>query len=297
MVTPGTPPIPHVGGPISGPCSPNVIIGGLPAARVTDMAVCVGPQDTIVKGSPTVHINGLLAARIGDNTAHGGVIVMGFPTVIIGDVGRGSINGMAVAMTATGTITVGNAITISGPLSFQEQVLDRLALIATTKAGQQTMQAIDSSKHSMNIIPFAGDNSFCGPNPTWADLQGQTAKGQAVYDGNGHAIIGPNGKTQLMGTGKGANTTLQLNPNLTLDNPLDAKNPMPNDAVLFHEMTHGAHQMNGQADTSPQTGGWDTHEEQNTISTGSPSEADYLKERGYPYQRTDHDSTFAPNGL
>lgn len=85
MVTPGTPPIPHVGGPISGPCSPNVIIGELPAARVTDMAVCVGPQDIIVKGSPTVHINGLLAARIGDMTAHGGVIVAGFPTVMIGD--------------------------------------------------------------------------------------------------------------------------------------------------------------------------------------------------------------------
>jgi uncharacterized Zn-binding protein involved in type VI secretion len=84
MVTPGTPPIPHVGGPISGPCSPNVVIGGLPAARVTDQAVCVGPMDVIVKGSSTVFINGLMAARIGDNTAHGGVIVVGCPTVIIG---------------------------------------------------------------------------------------------------------------------------------------------------------------------------------------------------------------------
>lgn len=101
MVTPGTPPIPHVGGPISGPCSPNVIIGGLPAARVTDMAVCVGPQDVIVKGSPTVHINGLLAARIGDNTAHGGVIVMGFPTVMIGEAGMGGAGspfGMSMSM-------------------------------------------------------------------------------------------------------------------------------------------------------------------------------------------------------
>jgi len=84
-------PVPHVGGPVNGPCSPNVIIGGLPAARVSDMAVCVGPPDVIAKGSPTVFINGLPAARIGDSTAHGGVIVVGFPTVIIGEVGQGSV--------------------------------------------------------------------------------------------------------------------------------------------------------------------------------------------------------------
>lgn len=84
MVTPGLPPIPHVGGPISGPGAPTVLIGGLPAARVSDMAVCVGPPDTIVKGSATVLIAGLPAARIGDSTAHGGTVVLGFPTVLIG---------------------------------------------------------------------------------------------------------------------------------------------------------------------------------------------------------------------
>jgi uncharacterized Zn-binding protein involved in type VI secretion len=87
-----TGPMPHVGGPVAGPCSPNVFIGGLPAARVNDMAVCVGPTDVIVKGSPTVFINGLPAARIGDSTAHGGVIVSGWPSVIIGDLGMGGIS-------------------------------------------------------------------------------------------------------------------------------------------------------------------------------------------------------------
>jgi len=54
-VTPGIPPIPHVGGPIiTG--SPTVIIGGMPAARVTDMAVCTGPPDVILSGCPTVLI-------------------------------------------------------------------------------------------------------------------------------------------------------------------------------------------------------------------------------------------------
>ena len=81
--------VPHVGGPILPPCMPTVLIGMLPAARVTDMATCVGPPDIIVKGSPTVLIGNLMAARIGDNTAHGGVIILGCFTVLIGDVGMG----------------------------------------------------------------------------------------------------------------------------------------------------------------------------------------------------------------
>jgi uncharacterized Zn-binding protein involved in type VI secretion len=84
MQTPGVPPIPHVGGPVTGPAAPTVLIGSLPAARVTDMLVCVGPPDTIVKGSATVLIANLPAARIGDTCAHGGSIVMGWPTVEIG---------------------------------------------------------------------------------------------------------------------------------------------------------------------------------------------------------------------
>lgn len=57
MVTPGVPPIPHVGGPITGPGSPTVLIGGMPAARVGDMATCVGPPDSILPpGCPTVLI-------------------------------------------------------------------------------------------------------------------------------------------------------------------------------------------------------------------------------------------------
>lgn len=84
MQTPSIPPIPHVGGPIIGPCVPTVLIGGLPAAKVGDSLVCVGPPDTIVKGSATVLISGMPAARMGDMTAHGGTIVAGLPTVLIG---------------------------------------------------------------------------------------------------------------------------------------------------------------------------------------------------------------------
>lgn len=77
-------PVPHVGGPITGPSVATVLIGGQPAAVVGDMCVCVGPPDTIVKGSGTVFIGGKPAARMGDNTAHSGVIVQGYPTVMIG---------------------------------------------------------------------------------------------------------------------------------------------------------------------------------------------------------------------
>ena len=84
MVTPATPPIPHVGGPVMPPGCMTVLIGGMPAARLGDMCVCTGPPDSIVKGSATVLIGGMPAARMGDSTAHGGSIVLGCPTVMIG---------------------------------------------------------------------------------------------------------------------------------------------------------------------------------------------------------------------
>jgi uncharacterized Zn-binding protein involved in type VI secretion len=82
MVTP--PGVPHVGGPILPPGCPTVMIDFMLAARMGDQCLCVGPPDVIVKGSATVLIGNMPAARIGDQTAHGGVIVMGSPTVMIG---------------------------------------------------------------------------------------------------------------------------------------------------------------------------------------------------------------------
>ncbi|MEC4750122.1 PAAR domain-containing protein [Methylomicrobium sp. Wu6] len=77
-------PVPHVGGPILPPGEPTVLIGNLPAARVGDMATCVGPPDSIVLGSFTVLIGKKPAARLGDSTAHGGVIILGCFNVLIG---------------------------------------------------------------------------------------------------------------------------------------------------------------------------------------------------------------------
>lgn len=82
MINPGG--VPHVGGPILPAGEPTVLIGGMPAARMGDMAICTGPPDTITMGSSSVLIGGKPAARMGDSTSHGGVIIIGCPTVIIG---------------------------------------------------------------------------------------------------------------------------------------------------------------------------------------------------------------------
>jgi len=85
MQTPAFPsPVPHVGGPVLGPGVPNVLIGSLPAAVMGDSCTCVGPPDSIIVGSATVMIGGKPAARIGDSTAHGGSVVLGCFTVLIG---------------------------------------------------------------------------------------------------------------------------------------------------------------------------------------------------------------------
>jgi uncharacterized Zn-binding protein involved in type VI secretion len=56
----------------------------LPQARIGDMHVCVGPPGTLALGSFTVLVGGQPASRMGDVTAHGGAVVGGCPTVLIG---------------------------------------------------------------------------------------------------------------------------------------------------------------------------------------------------------------------
>ena len=82
--------VPHVGGPVLPAGCPTVLIGGQPAARQGDMATCVGPPDAVAMGSPTVLIGNMASARMGDPTVHGGSIVMGLPTVLIGIPGQGA---------------------------------------------------------------------------------------------------------------------------------------------------------------------------------------------------------------
>lgn len=89
--------VPHVGGPII-KGQPNVLTGSLPQSRVSDMATCVGPPDVIAQGAFTVLVGGMPAARMGDTTVHGGKIVMGLFTVLIGDAGGGGSGGGSIGV-------------------------------------------------------------------------------------------------------------------------------------------------------------------------------------------------------
>lgn len=97
MVTPGLPPVPHVGGPVLPPGGLTVLIGGPPAARMSDMAFCVGPPDVIAMGSVNVHVGNMMQSRQTDATAHGGLITVGLPTVLVG--------GPAIVMAGTADVT------------------------------------------------------------------------------------------------------------------------------------------------------------------------------------------------
>lgn len=147
--------VPHVGGPvIMG--SPNVLIGNLPAARVGDPVTCVGPPDTILQGSPTVLINGRPAARMGDATAHGGVIVGGLPTVLIG-----------MGSAAPAVVLAADPTTPSAPLT-REQVFRRLQ-DHTTNAAREVDEAGDKAftprqlaaiKNNPNLRPAMRGNQI-----------------------------------------------------------------------------------------------------------------------------------------
>ena len=137
MVTPGTPPVPHVGGPITTGFA-QVIIGGMPAARTTDVAICVGPPDSITMGSPTVLTGSMMNARIGDPTVHGGVVVMGMPTVDIGEAANcfpGSVaplTNMSLTILPDGSAvgTFGPNITVTGTPEFVARTLGNLTALS-----------------------------------------------------------------------------------------------------------------------------------------------------------------------
>ncbi len=113
--------VPHVGGPIIGPGVPTVLIGGLPAAVMGDMCTCVGPPDTIILGSTGVMIGGKPAARMGDSCAHGGVITIGLPTVLIGEtMGGGGASVSAQLSQNMNILTKSAKANISQAIRFKE---------------------------------------------------------------------------------------------------------------------------------------------------------------------------------
>jgi uncharacterized Zn-binding protein involved in type VI secretion len=142
QVTPGTPPVPHVGGPIQGPCQLTVLVGNLADARIGDISICVGPPDPIAQGSSTVLVGGLPSSRLADSTSHGGIITVGWPTVLIG--------GAAVT------------INISGDAAFAAQVQAALAQILPTRTGVEWLRQMGLNGRAITIQPTNVANGFCG---------------------------------------------------------------------------------------------------------------------------------------
>lgn len=150
--------VPHVGGPILPPCCPTVQVAALPAARITDLATCVGPPDIITMGSASVLIGALEAARVGDITAHGGVIVVGCPTVMIG-----------------GPTMVGSPIRAAQFFPGRQANKDTCALMSTQGIVQQAT-GINYSESQMQIIGVAsGAYTIC--NGTTNESAVMTAAG------------------------------------------------------------------------------------------------------------------------
>lgn len=140
--------VPHVGGPITTPCAPIVMTGGPFQARLSDLATCTGPPDVIAMGAATVLVQGLPAARQTDMTAHGGLITVGLPTVLIG--------GPAFALPPN--------ITVVGPPLFQQKVFRDLFLLSTTPSGQALINQLGASGQPVRIVQHTGTNGFCTPN-------------------------------------------------------------------------------------------------------------------------------------
>ncbi|MGB4843302.1 MAG: PAAR domain-containing protein [Ferruginibacter sp.] len=111
--------VPHVGGPVTGPGCPTVLIGGMPAAVQGDMCTCTGPPDTIMMGSAGVLIGGKPAARMGDMTSHGGSIILGCFTVLIGEAGGGGGGGGGAAPVNTSKLGAKSAAAVSNKQSLE----------------------------------------------------------------------------------------------------------------------------------------------------------------------------------
>ena len=188
-VEPG--PVPHVGGPIV-QGSPNVLIGGQPAARLGDMAVCIGPPDKPVSGSATVFINNKPAARMGDSCGHGGAIVTGCPTVLIGDASGGG--GSPVVATTS------NSHLPAAPESLPE-VMERMQRATEKvqecrKAKQMLPKSPFSTADKLNVVQqglkekfivrvietkYAGDSGFIGKQTNGVSSYWTTTYTQLEY--------------------------------------------------------------------------------------------------------------------
>jgi uncharacterized Zn-binding protein involved in type VI secretion len=180
-----TGPLPHAGGPILPPCQANVLIGGMPAARLSDFAICAGPIDVIFTASSSVLVGQLPLSRMTDQTAHTGMIVLGFPTVLIGGP----------------TFALPPNITISGTPDFQNKVIRDMYFLSTLPSGQQLIERLGRSGQPVTISEFPGNNNSSATPINQTDATDGTGTGSTVlyspgiqmdvFDAAGHRIAFP----------------------------------------------------------------------------------------------------------
>jgi type VI secretion system secreted protein VgrG len=239
--------VPHVGGPVLPPCAITVLTGSIPQARVGDMCTCVGPPDVIVVGAFTVLVSGSPAARMLDTTAHGGKIIIGLPTVLIGDSGggggggggggagaagsssakslsKGSASGAAKIGKDTEKGTYGKSIVIEGDEAYQKKVRRDLDQIATTPSGKKLLADLERSNKKITIRPTTKGNSVSLPKGS-SDWQRKS-------DGT---------------NGAGSDSTVNYNPENRSIGTQDWQTRPP--AIgLAHELIHAQHAAEGSID-------------------------------------------------
>jgi uncharacterized Zn-binding protein involved in type VI secretion len=197
--------VPHVGGPITGPGCPTVLIQALPAARVSDMCTCVGPPDLIAKGSSGVFIGGMPAARMLDTCAHGGMIVLGCFTVLIGEAGGGGSGGGGGGGGGLGIGGPAHAVPGTAPVSTGlGNDVDTLANQSPTL--QNNIRALQQNGWTIQYGPAGGGSYTSRDTKTIVVDQNEqgnaTAVAQTLAHESGHAMytpdpyVPPNGLTR-----------------------------------------------------------------------------------------------------
>lgn len=193
------------------------------------------------------------------------------------------LHGPQVTRDSSGNYHVGPGVTVDGSdPNFAKAALNDVAMIGTKPTGKAMLDSINKSGNTVTIkkrAPNPADPLNAGAGP--ANFADATPAGQPVFDGAGNPINDASGK-QLVGTGKGTNSTVEYDPSQW---PAPGVTKAPSDVILEHEMTHADHQTHGTYDGSPRTDGFDTNEEFNTIGP----ENKYRDERGVPRRTNHHD--------
>ncbi len=246
-------PKPHVGGPILPPGCPTVLTGMQPQARVSDMATCVSPApDIISSGAATVIIQGLPAARMTDQTAHGGSVTIGLSNVLIGGplYNARPIRRVFNSAKDEWQFQYGDSIFISPDPSdptYQSRALAALIRLDTTPTLRRAINDVEASGHTLNIMPYV-------PPPGWGP-----------YNAYCQADTADNGTP-----GVGSNSTIGWDPDVhgfgAPGTTPDASQP-GSDVLLGHEMIHGTHNATGSYPSAGPTdyNGINIPEDRNTV--------------------------------